>query len=205
MVPKWLWGNVGSLIIFFIVWQSLIHFYFARLGERKLDAPNKGALTLSSDKILSLFSGFERMQLKAEPVKNGWREAGKKFGVFYQGELDKGISAAGSPVVCNDWRAAQIDYYFCFEQNLQMIGLSQLNDLHEYMWMNNKRREKVNFTTAYCIVPSDDIYNVRAHYSSYYSQIDSATTIRIERSNRPSHIFYVYRLTGWKNNLPVIE
>ena len=65
-----------------------------------------------------------------------------------------------------------------------MIGLGQINELHEYMWMNNIRKTKVNLSTAYCIVNSDDYYNVKEVYNEYYKQIDTVQIIYLSRSNK---------------------
>ncbi len=86
-----------------------------------------------------------------------------------------------------------------------MIGLGDMINLHEYMWMNEIRKSKVNFSSAYCIVPSDEFYNVQAMYKNYYSQTDFITDISISRSGKPVIDFYIYRLSGWKGKLPVIQ
>jgi hypothetical protein len=133
----------------------------------------------------------------------GWQKAGKTFAALYQKEVAQGVVPAGTPVVSYKWWGAHIEYYFCKQQGIQMIGLGVLNDLHEYLWLNNERKDKVNFTSAYCILPSDEFYNVYQHYQPYYNNIQLAYTIHVPRSGKPSHHFYVFRLSGWKNTLPV--
>jgi hypothetical protein len=76
-------------------------------------------------------------------------------------------------------------------------------DLHEYMWMNNIRKDSVNMQQAFCIVPSDEFYNVKYAYKNYYSQVDSVTNIQMLRGGKPAHNFYVYHLSGWKKTIPV--
>ena len=83
-----------------------------------------------------------------------------------------------------------------------MIGLGDINNLHEYMWMNARRKSSVNFAAAYCIVPSDEFYDVQKTYGNYYKTIEPAAEIKTSRGNKPAHIFYIYRLKGWKNDLP---
>lgn len=135
----------------------------------------------------------------------GWSEAGKKFGAFYKDEVKKGKISERSPVVCNTWWGAHDEYYFCRAAGIQMIGLGAMNDLHEYMWMNKNRKPKVDFTTAYCIVHSDENYNVYNAYENFYNKIDTAAIIKVPRNNKPCHNFYILRLTGWKNHLPIAD
>jgi hypothetical protein len=86
-----------------------------------------------------------------------------------------------------------------------MIGLGNIINLHEYMWMNRYRKSQVNFQSAYCIVPSDELYDARNLYGVYYEKIEPAAEIKISRGGKPAHNFYIYRLTGWKNDLPEIH
>ncbi len=83
-----------------------------------------------------------------------------------------------------------------------MIGLGNVNKLHEYTWMNANRKNDVDFTTAYLIVSSDNL-KAKENFLPYYQQMDSVANISIDRSFRPNLEFYIYRLSGWKNNLPL--
>jgi len=134
---------------------------------------------------------------------NGWSEAGEKFAEIYRKEISSGRMLPASPVVCYKWWGSHIEYYFCRPFKIQMIGLGVMNDLHQYVWLNKKRSAKINFTTAYCIVPSDENYKVNKQYINFYSKVDSVAVIEIFRNHASTHNFYVYRLTGWKNNLPL--
>jgi hypothetical protein len=112
---------------------------------------------------------------------------------------------AGAPVVCYKWWGAHVEYFFCRPLHIEMIGLGEMNTLHEYFWTNKEKLSKVNMTTVYCIIPSDEYYNAEEQYSGYYNKIDSVTTIQLLRNNLPAHNFYVYRLSGWKGTIPVVK
>jgi 4-amino-4-deoxy-L-arabinose transferase-like glycosyltransferase len=132
----------------------------------------------------------------------GWKAAGKQFTKLYKNEIRKGVMPKESPMVCNSWWGAHQEYYFCKPSGIYMIGLGSMMELHQYMLTNKERRNNVDFNNAYCVVASDENYNVYDHYSKYYSQIDSVGIIEIFRNKKPAHNFYIYRLKGWKNNLP---
>jgi len=200
--PKMLRAGVAGFIIFLLIWQGLIQFYTGTLGEQKPSI--KYEVVNKLQKLSGVFDGFTEMQLIAEPL-NSWSKAEEQFAIIYKNDISKGIMKPNSPVICYKWWGAQVEYYFCLKEHNQMIGLGNLDELHEYMWANTKRKEKVNMETAYCIVPSDIRYDVRDRYSHYYSFTDSITTIKVARKFRPPLYFYIYRLSGWKKYLPLVK
>ena len=123
----------------------------------------------------------------------GWKEAGEKFGRIY----NKYAFGSDHPLVCNDWWGAHEEYYFARPLHIRMIGLGSLNTLHNYAWKNRYTMPLTKPDTAFCIVHSDEYYDVKKAYAGYYSEIDSLSTIHILRNNLPAHNFYVYRLSGW--------
>jgi hypothetical protein len=135
----------------------------------------------------------------------GWKEAGKQFDSLYIDEVNKKIMPANAPVVCYKWWGAHQEYYFCRPLKIQMIGLDGIINLHEYLWMNARRKDKVDLSKAYCIVPSDEFYDAKKMYQNFYSHIEFVKDISISRGGKPAVDFYIYRLSGWKNNLPEIK
>jgi 4-amino-4-deoxy-L-arabinose transferase-like glycosyltransferase len=183
-LPKMVNAAIFSHMVFLIFCTSFILFYPGDVGNNK--PPYRGINDLTIDNY-------------------GWKAAGKQFDSLYADEVNKKIMPASSPVICYKWWGAHLEYHFCRPLNIQMIGLGGMISLHEYMWMNALRKNKVDFTKAYCIVPSDEFYNAKIMYKDFYSHVDFIKTISISRGNKPAVDFYVYRLSGWKNNLPSIR
>jgi hypothetical protein len=182
--PKFLTAGITGFIVFLIAWQLVHYFYPGTYGSKNFEYLGKGDVTLD---------------------KYGRRKAGKEFAAFYLNEIKQGHASEKTPVVYYKWWAADIEYYFCTPANIQMIGLGNLYNLHEYMWMNERRKNKVNMSTAYCIVPSEDRDDLLKHYSPFYSQIELATVIPCFRAGKPARNFFVYRMKGWKNNWPIMS
>lgn len=182
--PKIIFWSLGSKIIFLAGCAFFINYYPGTYGSKIKNELGKGDITLDM---------------------HGWQQAGKKFAAIYQDEIKKGRMQKNSPVVCNTWWGAHDEYYFCRASGIQMIGLGSMNNLHEYMWSNKKRKEKVNFSTAYCIVHSDENYDIYKQYENFYSRIDTAAVIEVLRNKMPSHNFYIFKLSGWKNKLPTAK
>jgi hypothetical protein len=133
----------------------------------------------------------------------GWKNAGEKFDSIYDVQIANHSIASNTPMVCNSWWGAHIEYYYCRPLDIQMIGLGDIMNLHEYAWMNALRKDSVNMQKAFCIVPSYGPYNPRTAYKDYYNIIDSITTIPVMRGDKPAANFYVYKLSGWKGTVPL--
>jgi len=199
-VKKVLIGSLGSLLIFLGVWQYLVHF------EPALVAMGADKKNLQTDKAIipRLAKGFISFQLMAES-KNSWKPADEAFLQLYRQDPLSNTLDGKTPVICYDWGGAHIEYYFGHPNDIPVIGLGDPNELHEYLFSNAQRKGEVNLNTAYCIVPADDSYDVQAKYTSYYHQIDKPSLISVKRKGKPDERFYVYRLRGWKQQLPMLE
>jgi 4-amino-4-deoxy-L-arabinose transferase-like glycosyltransferase len=172
-------------LFFFVLTGALIviHFYPGTWGSKKIDY-GKGDVTLDM---------------------YGWKDASKQFAQFRKNEVEKGVMPVDAPLICHYWWGSHIEYYFCRPNDMQMIGLGFPFSLHHYLWTNNWRRDKVNMNSAYCIVPSDEYYYAPWQYRNFYQRIDSITTFQTNRSGKPAHAFYLYRLTGFNGGMPYLK
>jgi len=179
--PKLVRAGIAGFIVFVIAWQCVLYFYPGTYGSKEPGYLGKGDVTLD---------------------KYGRREAGDAFARFYENEVKQGAATTRTPVVYYKWWAADIEYYFCRPYGIQMIGLGTMNNLHEYMWMNERRKSKVDMNVAYCIVPSEDRNDLAGDYAAYYRSKQLAAVIHCFRGNRPARNFFVYRMNGWKTPGP---
>jgi 4-amino-4-deoxy-L-arabinose transferase-like glycosyltransferase len=181
LFPKLLrWGLV-AYALFFIPWNGVVHFYPGTYGVQAQKVLGRG------DGSLDLF---------------GWEEAGRAFAALHREEQQAGVMPAGAPLVAYKWWGAHVEYYFGRPAGVPLVGLSTPANLHHYLWMNDLRKEKVDLSKAYCIVPSDEYYDAHQVYARYYGRVEPVRTITTRRSGKPAHHFYVYRLSGWKGGLP---
>ncbi|WP_460570587.1 glycosyltransferase family 39 protein [Flaviaesturariibacter terrae] len=129
---------------------------------------------------------------------SGWREAGPAFAQLYYRE--KGSTMPyGAPVVVHKWfPGAHEDYYFAAPNEIPVLALGDLYDLHHYAWLNRWRLHDIDPTKAWCIVPSNDPFDPRAQFAAWYTRADSVTTIVQERGGKPARYFSVWKLSGWK-------
>ena len=181
-VKRWLRLSFGSFLFFVIAWPLLVHNYPGTWGSKNAQQLGKGDVTLD---------------------RYGWKQGGEAFSVFYKNAIYRDIVEVNSPVVSNTWWGSHVEYYFSRPAKAEMIGLGPIKDIHHYMWVNGRRKDKVNMETALCIIPSDEYYNPAEKYSPYYDKAELVHTIDIYRNDRKAKQFYIYRLTGWKGQLPV--
>ncbi len=182
--PKIVMASMIGYVVFLISWQIVLYNYPGTYGNKSTASLGKGDVTLD---------------------KTGRRAAAAKFAVLYNSEVAAGIMPAQSPIVYYKWWAAHIEYYFARPLGIPVIGVGSLYNLHEYLWMNSKRLNKVNLSKAYCITPSEDVDDMNEHYLPYYSSIKLITIIKGFRGGKPARNFFVYRLSGYKNNAPVVK
>jgi hypothetical protein len=182
--PGLIIAGITGFICFIVGWQLVNYFYPGTYGSKSAAILGMGDVTL--DKV-------------------GRRTGGQTFEAFFQDQIKRGLANGRTPVVYYKWWAADIEYYFCRPYGRQMIGLGNLYNLHEYMWMNEERKDKVDMRTAYCITPSEDRDDMNLHYSPYYNSIRQVTVIPTIRGGEPARNFYIYRMNGWKNNWPAIQ
>jgi uncharacterized membrane protein YhdT len=181
-IPNSLKLSLIVFLTFIVIWPLFTSLYPGTWGSKNLPEYGKGDISLDM---------------------YGWRSAGKRFSSVYDNAVKEKVILPNSPVVCSTWWGAHVEYYFCRPADLTMIGLGNMQEIHHYLWTNEFRRQRVDFKTAVTILPSDENYDIRNHFSKYYSRIDLIDVIKVQRSKKDAHMFYVYRLSGWKNALPV--
>jgi hypothetical protein len=177
MHQRWLRWAAGLFLLFLLAWPLTVHFYPGTFGNKNNRQLGEGDITLD---------------------KYGWQDAGKTFIDLYTAEQQQGLMPAGSPVVCSNWWGAHLEYYFCRQGDIPVIGLGNIKELHQYAWLNKHREDETNMGAAYAIISSIEKVEIPAVFRNYYQQMSLITTIPVYRNKKIVQYFYVYRLSGWK-------
>ncbi len=180
--PSWIKLLLGGFILFIVCWPFVVRFYPGMFGSKDQKDLGKG------DTRLDIY---------------GWKKGGEEFAGIYRNAVKTRDVPPNTPLVSYKWWGAHVEYYFSRPAGTSMIGLGPIVDTHHYLWINNWRKDSLNFTNAFCIVPSDEWYDVHQKFDPYYSKIDSVTKIETVRMGKTVRFFYVYKLSGWKNELPI--
>jgi hypothetical protein len=173
---SWLNYSLTAFMLFFTGWPLAINYLPGTIGS-------KNELTLGkSDVTLDRY---------------GWKEAGEAFRKFYTDEVVKEKLPPNTPVVIHKWWGSHVEYYFCRQQNIPVIGLGDVYTINHYVWMN-ERYKNVDRSVAICVIPSDEYVDVKTVYGKWYQTVSLVQTIDVYRNGKKAHRFYVYRLDGWK-------
>jgi hypothetical protein len=179
--PKILRWGLGIFLVIYLGYCSLVKFYPGTYGSNKEENFGNGDITLDM---------------------YGWRKASHQFDSLYKDDIGKNKMPANAAMVTTKWWGAHVEYYFARHSGLKMIGLGDPRHLNEYLWTNKWRRNEVDLTSVYCVIPVDDKYGFP---SDFYGANELAIVITIERSGRAAHKFLVYRLRGLKKNVPFVN
>jgi hypothetical protein len=179
--PKILRWGVGIFLVAYLAYSSIIKFYPGTYGSQNLSNFGNGDITLDM---------------------YGWRKASLQFDSLYHDDVSKSKMPANSSMVTAHWWGAHVEYYFARPLHLKMIGIGNPRHLNEYLWTNKWRKTETDLNKAYCIIPADDQYRVP---SDFYQTKELALVITEERNGKPAHKFLVYRLTGLRKEIPVVN
>lgn len=161
------------LICAFSLVVYLIHFYPSNFGSKHQENFGEGCPTLDI---------------------SGWKNMSNSFSEII--EEDKAKNQMKNPVILvNKWfPACQLQLYTATKTKLKIFAIGNLEEVHQFAWLNKTQPELALGNDAYCIVPSNQITNVSDAYGKYFEKIEAPQIIEQKRSNKVVRYFYVYRL-----------
>lgn len=131
----------------------------------------------------------------------GWAQFGQDFTAWQSNAIANKQLPAGLPIVCNKWfPAAHIQYYVARASNNAVIGLGNMNDLHQYVWLNHYQQPLTPGQDALCIMPSNIAADPQLAYGVYFSAVQPLYQFTSFRSGKAVRYFNVYLLKGYKGN-----
>jgi hypothetical protein len=77
---------------------------------------------------------------------------------------------------------------------LPVYAIGSLENIHHFAWLNQERKAPKIGDDAYCIVPSNNPFDVEKNYNSYFTTIEKPDTINQIRSNTMVRYFCIWRL-----------
>jgi hypothetical protein len=108
--------------------------------------------------------------------------------------------------ISNKWfPAAHIDYYIAIPLQKELVAIGDTNDIHQYAWINSERKKLQPGDDAYCIVPSNNAFDVKAMYAPYFETILQPQIIEQQRGGMVCRYFYLWRLKNYSKKEPRIE
>jgi hypothetical protein len=78
-----------------------------------------------------------------------------------------------------------------------LLAIGDTNDIHQYAWINNKRKKLHPGDDAYCIVPSNYYFDPKELYAPFFSIILPPQIIEQRRGGKICRYFYIWRLKNF--------
>ena len=136
----------------------------------------------------------------------GWRQLGEKFAGFREQKIAEGVMSEEDGIVANQWfPLANLDFYVARPMNMRVMGLGWPEQLHKYLWINDKRGG-FHLGENYWFL-SDSRYpkDPKTTYQWFFKEIDLVGVIEIERCGKPAKNFLVYGCKGLCDQPPTLQ
>ncbi|MEZ5199139.1 MAG: glycosyltransferase family 39 protein [Bacteroidales bacterium] len=132
----------------------------------------------------------------------GWKQIGREFSLILKRDLIEGKIDQQPFLTTYRWfPAANLDYYAATPNNIQMLAIGPIQDIHKYYWINHYRSGFQLGSDAYYITTSRDFHDPKHVYARYFERIVPSDTIRVTRGGKHVMNAFVYRLKNM-NKLP---
>lgn len=126
---------------------------------------------------------------------SGWKNLGENFKQMVAEDVQKGDMKKDAVLVTNKWfPGGHLEFYISRPMQMPLIGIGQLQDLHQFAWLNKDRPGLTLGMDAYAIVPSNLPLNVADAYGPYFKKIEKPETLLQQRGGGVVRYFYVYQL-----------
>jgi len=125
----------------------------------------------------------------------GWRQAGDYFEKFIEKADQNGKRKPDDVILSYRWfPAAHIDYYLANPNNMEVLCIGSLDQIHKYAWINGIRGGIRIGQDAWFITTSRDYADVYHLYGEYFSSIIPMDTIRITRAGKHIENMFIYKM-----------
>lgn len=132
----------------------------------------------------------------------GWNDLKVEMKKIIDADAKTGFMKSDAAIICNKWfPAAHIDLYVAMPLHKDVIAIGDTNDIHQYAWINAKRKPLLQGDDAYCIVPSNYYVDVKTIYAAYFTTILPPQIIEQKRGGTLCRYFYIWRLKHYTHLL----
>ncbi len=125
----------------------------------------------------------------------GFKQAGEAFKKIVYKDSVSGFMSGNIILTGNNWfPLANFDYYAASPLNMKTLAIGQLQNIHEYAWINIKRGGFQKGMNAYYLTDTRYFNPPDKNLKSYFKIIYKPDTIPIYRRNKIAKYLFVYRL-----------
>jgi len=124
----------------------------------------------------------------------GWKQASEKFRQFLDKKnLLNPDSIKNTKIVSNKWfPAAHIDYYLAKPLNIDLFAIGNIEDIHKYYWINQKRD---SIGDRFYFVTTSQQFHSPMNFSRYFQKIIPVDTLKITRNGIVVKNVFIYEVS----------
>lgn len=131
----------------------------------------------------------------------GWKQFADNFKPWMGEQKMNKLLPQDIKIVSHKWfPAAHLDYYVASPLHIPLIGVGDVNDLHQYYWLNKNRPSLHRGERALCIVPTNYQVNMDETYRLYFTSVELLHRFENMRGGSLARYFDVYLLTDYQMN-----
>ncbi|MGG9961813.1 ArnT family glycosyltransferase [Ferruginibacter sp. SUN106] len=128
----------------------------------------------------------------------GWNTIKKNVKKIVDTDIKNGVMKKDAVIISNKWfPLSHVDFYVAMPLEKDVVAIGDTNDIHQYAWINTKRKMMQQGDDAYCIVPSNYEIDVKAVYGKSFSVILPPQIIEQKRNGTLCRYIYVWRLKNF--------
>ncbi len=137
----------------------------------------------------------------------GWNQVGNAFENISSSEEKLGTMPKDAGIVSFKWfPGAHLDFYVAHPRKRNLFLIGEMNDIHKYGWINNKRGGLQKGSDYYHIAVSNLYKDPNELFKNYFEKIEPIDTVEIKRAGKTMRYAFFYRLKnyngGFTNPLP---
>ena len=214
-LPHWNAPAYVSLILLSAVYLRDKHNKSDKLPKAIPAALSVLLLTLAAG-VAEIKTGFIPLDKHTEPEQlgrddftldmYGWRQLGEKFADFREQKIAEDVMKEEDGIVANQWfPLANLDYYVARPLGMKVMGLGWPEQLHKYLWINDKRGGFHLGESYWFITDSRYLKDPKNIYQWFFKEIELVGVIEIDRCGKPAKNFFVYTCKDLCDQPPTLQ
>ncbi len=214
-LPHWNAPAYVSLILLSAVYLREKHNKSDKLPKAIPAALSVLLLTLAAG-VAEIKTGFIPLDKHTEPEQlgrddftldmYGWRQLGEKFADFREQKIAEDVMKEEDGIVANQWfPLANLDYYVARPLGMKVMGLGWPEQLHKYLWINDKRGGFHLGESYWFITDSRYLKDPKNTYQWFFKKIELVGVIEIDRCGKPAKNFFVYTCKDLCDQPPTLQ
>jgi hypothetical protein len=130
----------------------------------------------------------------------GWNQGRNKMDDVLKKDVQQKRMKDNAVFLSHKWfPAAHEDFYVCIPLKRDLLVVGDTMDIHQYAWINPKRKSLQVNDDAYVLVPSNYFDDPVARWGNQFESHESADTIPILRSGVVVRKMLLYRFHSYKS------